>query len=190
MNALRLYIWLAFITGSAYPLFVTVVANLVMPYQAKGSFIQENNRLIGSKLIGQEFKSKRYFWGRPSAHSYDPMQSGGSNYGPTSHKLKKLVDERQKLLMSAHEIQDPGLIPGELLYASGSGLDPHISPATARFQAERVARSRGLRNEDVEKIIVEKTEKRGLGFLGEEVVNVLLLNQALDQLEAKAYSQN
>lgn len=177
-----MFLWLTLLTGVAYPLLITLLAQLTMRHQAQGSFLTVNDKVIGSELIGQEFKSEKYFWGRPSAHAYDPLQSGGSNYGPTNKDLKKLIEDRRKIILSSHSIDDPRLIPSELLYASGSGLDPHISPSTAYFQAERVARARDIEKEKVEALIKKSTERRGLGFLGEPVVNVLKLNSDLDSI--------
>lgn len=177
-----MFLWLTLLTGIAYPLLITLLAQLTMRHQAQGSFLTVNDKVVGSELIGQEFKSEKYFWGRPSAHAYDPLQSGGSNYGPTSKDLKKLIEDRRKTILSSHSIDDPRLIPSELLYASGSGLDPHISPSTAYFQVERVANARGIQKEKIEALIKKSTKRRGLGFLGEPVVNVLKLNSDLDSI--------
>jgi K+-transporting ATPase ATPase C chain len=170
------------LTGVAYPLAVTGIAQLVFPRQANGSLIAG----AGSALIGQPFDDSRYFWSRPSATSPFPdnaTASSGSNLGPTNDKLLDAVKGRVEALRAA----DPGNraeIPVDLVTASASGLDPHISPAAAYYQAGRVARERGLDRGAVERLIREHTEGRWLGLLGEPGVNVLQLNLALDHLAA------
>jgi len=173
------------ITGFIYPALITCIAQLVFPYQANGSQIVQNNRVVGSALIGQQFDDPRYFWGRLSATAnipYNASASGGSNYGPTNPALQKQVSER----IAALKAVDPNNnlpIPIDLVTASGSGLDPDISIAAARYQAERVARMRGLAVDQVLLLIDTYTTNRMFGFLGEPRVNVLKLNLALDALE-------
>lgn len=164
MKALRMFIILTAITGVLYPLSITLIAQLTMRERANGSLIKIEDKIIGSRLIGQLFKSERYFWGRPSAIDYNPLPSGGSNLGPTSEKLKEEVEERRR--------------KGEIEFGSGSGLDPHITPEEAYRQVERVAKARGLKVEKVRGMI--KVEPKKFGFIGEECVNVLELNLALD----------
>jgi K+-transporting ATPase ATPase C chain len=174
-------------TGVVYPLAMTAVAQLLFPRQANGSLIVRDGETVGSTLIGQEFEQAGYFWGRLSATSPSPYQAGassGSNLGPLSAALTAAVKHRLEALRAA----DPGAaqsVPVDLVTSSGSGLDPHISPAAAYYQAGRVARSRGLTVERVGALIDMYTEGRSLGFLGEPRVNVLLLNLALDEQAAQ-----
>lgn len=157
------------LTGFAYPLLITFIARMSMPEQANGSLIFENDKLIGSKLIAQKFTEDKYFWPRPSAIDYKPIPSGGSNLGPTSSKLKEIVAERKKLVGES--------APVEMLYASGSGLDPHISMQNAYYQMDRVAKARGIDKAQLQEKIDSFVEGK---FLGPKYVNVLLLNQELD----------
>jgi len=179
------------ITGVIYPLLVTGIAQVVFPAQANGSIIVKDGKAVGSELIGQQFDDPKYFWGRLSATSTFPYNafnaealtgSSGSNYGPLNQALLDAVKARAEALRAA----DPGntaLIPVDLVTASGSGLDPHISVAAALYQLPRVARVRGL-SEDAVHILVDKyTTGRQFGFLGEPTVNVLELNLALDGIQ-------
>jgi potassium-transporting ATPase KdpC subunit len=173
------------LTGLVYPLMVTGIAQLIFPYQANGSLIKRDERVNGSELIGQYFTDPKYFWGRPSATTpfpYNAAASSGSNLGPTNPALEQAVQTRIKALKSV----DPGNnlpIPVDLVTASASGLDPHISVAAALYQVSRVARERGLSDEQVLLLVEQFTEKRQLGFLGEARVNFLKLNLALDGLK-------
>ncbi len=170
------------LTGIVYPVLVTGIAQVVFPHQANGSLIREGGQVVGSELIGQPFDQPRYFWSRPSAtapYQYNAGASTGSNLGPNNPALKDAIVARVAALRAA----DPGNttpVPVDLITTSGSGLDPHISPAAAYYQAARVAKARGLAPEAVQKLVDEHVEGRTFGILGEPRVNVLLLNRALD----------
>lgn len=181
--ALVLFLVLSVLTGIAYPLAVTGIAQLVFPRQAHGSLIEREGKPVGSDLIGQPFSDPRFFWGRPSAtmpQPYNGLASSGSNLGPTNPALADGLKARMAALRSA----DPGNttpVPIDLVAASASGLDPHISPTAAQFQAERVARVRGLDPARVRQLIEQFTQAPTLGLLGQPRVNVLQLNLALDE---------
>ena len=170
------------ITGLVYPLAITGVAKLLFPAQANGSLIMDGERVSGSKLLGQQFDDPKYFWSRPSATSPFPYNAGassGSNFGPLNAELRKAMAARREALRNADR-ENVGEPPIDLLTASGSGLDPHISPAAAEYQASRVARMRGMDVQRVRSLVAANTSGRQLGFLGEPVVNVVSLNRALD----------
>lgn len=181
--AILLFIAFTVICGAIYPALVTAIAQAVFPRQANGSFIADTSgREIGSTLIGQPFSDARYFWPRPSATTdfgYNPMGSGGSNSGPTNPDYLKTVGDRVKALRDAGVT---GPIPADLVQASASGLDPHISVEAAKLQIPRVATTRGLDPQAVAALVNQATEGRQLGFLGEPRVNVLVLNLKLDKL--------
>ncbi|MCC7543027.1 MAG: potassium-transporting ATPase subunit KdpC [Deltaproteobacteria bacterium] len=173
------------ITGVVYPLVVTGAAQAIFPAQASGSLIESHGRVVGSRLIGQSFDDPRYFWGRPSATGpwpYNAAASAGSNLGPTHPALTTAVRERGAALRAAEPERGSAPIPVDLVTASGSGLDPHISPAAALYQVHRVAAARGLAEDRVLSLVLEHVEGRSLGVLGEPRVNVLLLNVELDEL--------
>lgn len=182
--ALTMLLLLTVLTGLVYPLTVTGLAQLIFPDQANGSLITHDGKVIGSKLIGQHFGEPEYFWSRPSATSpfpYNASASAGSNLGPTNPALIETVNARVVALRRA----DPGNdlpMPVDLVTASGSGLDPHISPVAALYQTRRVARARGLDEAIVQKLVSQHTEERQFKLLGEQRVNVLQLNLALDAL--------
>ena len=184
--ALSLFVLLSVLTGVLYPLVVTGIAQVLFPAQANGSLLVQDGRPIGSRLIGQSFTDPRYFWGRPSAtagHPYNALASGGSNLGPLNPALIEAVQARIAALKAA-DPANPRPIPADLVLASASGLDPHISPAAAVYQVERVARRRGLDAGRVAALVQTHTEGRWLGLLGQPRVNVLELNLALDRLTA------
>lgn len=180
--ALMMLLILTILTGVMYPLAVTGLAQLLFPTQANGSLMTRDGKVIGSELIGQYFDEPQYFWGRPSATSpypYNAAASSGSNLGPTNPVLIEAVKTRVAALRAA----DPGNeapVPVDLVTTSGSGLDPHISPAAALYQAHRVARVRGVQESQVKDLVALHTEGRQFGLLGEPRVNVLKLNLALD----------
>lgn len=182
--ALTMILILTILTGLVYPLSVTGLAHLIFPYQANGSMIVRDGKVVGSKLIGQYFDQPEYFWSRPSATSpfpYHAAASGGSNLGPTNPALIGAVQARVEVVKGA----DPGNatpIPVDLVTASGSGLDPHISPAAALYQVKRVAGARGLDESTVGALVARHTEDRQFGLLGEPRVNVIQLNLAVDEL--------
>jgi K+-transporting ATPase ATPase C chain len=172
------------LTGVVYPLLITGIAQGLFPDEANGSLIEQDGKVIGSALVGQPFSDPKHFWTRPSATGPVPYNAGassGSNLGPLNPALEEAVKARIEALKAADPTQTAP-IPVDLVTASGSGLDPHISPAAARWQAPRVARIRGLSEAEVSKLIDAHTEGRQLGLLGEPRVNVLTLNLALDRL--------
>lgn len=171
------------LTGVIYPLIVTGLAKGLFPAQAGGSLIYDSGKVRGSVLIGQSFDEPKYFWPRLSATGpfpYNAASSSGSNYGPGNPDLKKAIAARREALLAAHP-GNPLSPPIDLLTASASGLDPHLSPEAAAYQAARVARARQIPVERVKELIAAHTEGRQLGFLGEPTVNVLMLNRALDR---------
>jgi K+-transporting ATPase ATPase C chain len=184
-NSLMSLLLFTLLTGILYPLAVTGIAQVAFPRQANGSIITRNGRDVGSRLIGQQFEDAKYFWGRLSAtgpYPYNGGSSSGSNLGQSNPALITAVQARIDALRAA----DPGnnaKVPVDLVTASASGLDPHVSPAAAEYQIHRVAKARGLDDARVRDIVVRNTTGRWIGVIGEPVVNVLELNLALDELK-------
>ncbi|MGY6270044.1 potassium-transporting ATPase subunit KdpC [Achromobacter denitrificans] len=184
--AITVFAALSLVTGLAYPFLTSGIAAAVFPRQAAGSLIKEDGRLVGSELIGQSFSAPGYFWGRPSATEpmpYNAGGSGGSNLGPRNPALAEAIQARIAALKAA-DPDNAAPVPVDLVTASGSGLDPHISPAAAAYQTARVARARQLPREQVDALVRAHTEPPLAGVLGRPVVNVLALNLALDRLGA------
>jgi K+-transporting ATPase ATPase C chain len=185
----QLILWTV-VTGAAYPLVITVIAQLAFRDQANGSLVQRDGKIIGSALMAQQFQGSNYFWPRPSACSYGTGPSGisassGSNLGPTSGQLQTNVINNAAAFISGNNLPTNTVVPADIVFASASGLDPHISPEAARLQIARVAAARGLSQDKVTELVEKFVEPPQWGFLGEPRVNVLLLNVALDQLAAQ-----
>jgi len=187
---------LTLVTGLAYPFAITGIAQVIFPYQAQGSLVERDGQVVGSALIGQEFTSEGYFHGRPSATTtpdpndstktvpapYNAANSGGSNLGPTN---KSLIERIQSDIEKLKQENPSAQVPADLVTTSGSGLDPHISPASALFQVPRVAKARNLAEDRVRQLVAENTSGRFAGLLGEPRVNVLELNLALDRVATR-----
>ena len=183
-TVVMVFIVMVFI-GIAYPLFVTLIAQLVMPYQANGSLLYVDGKVVGSELIGQSFTSPGYFHGRPSAVDYDATNSSGSNLGPSSAKLMEQVKQRVEQVRRENGLAPDAPVPADMVLASGSGLDPNISPENARLQIGHVAKARSLPESDIKALVEKFIEPPQFGMLGAEKINVLKLNIALDELAKK-----
>jgi K+-transporting ATPase ATPase C chain len=182
-TAVKLLLIMTVITGLVYPLLITTIAGFFFPHEAGGSLLKRDNKLIGSEFIGQAFADEKYVWPRPSSIGYNPLPSSGSNLGPTSADLKAAMEQR-KVQLRDDETGNPE-IPVDLLCASGSGLDPHISPEAARYQIDRILRARGLDHSYktiFNRVIESYTEPRTWDLFGQPRVHVLKLNLALDSL--------
>lgn len=183
--AIKIFILFTILLGMVYPLFVTGIAQLIFPQKANGSLIIQGNQMRGSELIGQSFDTIYYFSSRPSATNYNPLPSGGSNLGPASARLRELVSERKAHFVRLNEMDAKQEVPSEMLYASASGLDPHISPQAALLQVERIVKARqlsGSQQQELMRTIDVLSEGPQWSLLGQPRINVLRLNLALDQI--------
>ncbi len=169
------------LTGILYPLAITGIAQVAFPHQANGSLIERDGKVVGSELLAQQFTGPKYFWPRPSAGNYATVPSGASNLGPTSGALQSNVVNNAKAFRDGNKLPADAPVPADMVFTSGSGLDPHISPDAARLQIARVAAARGVSEDAVRPVVEKFVEQPQLGFLGEARVNVLRLNLALDQ---------
>ncbi len=186
VTSILMLILMTVLTGIIYPLAITGMAQLVFPNQANGSLIHRNGKAVGSKLIGQNFASSAYFHGRPSAagpNGYDAAASSGSNLGPTNKVLLDKIASRVEKIRSENSLPKGSEVPSDLVTASGSGLDPHISPAAAYLQVSRIAKARGIPDSEVKILVDKNIEGRQYGILGKERVDVLQLNLDLDKLK-------
>jgi len=184
--SLKIFLFFTVLTGVIYPLLITGIAQVVFPGKANGSLIVKKNEIIGSELIGQQFDSAIYFSSRPSAVSYNPLPSGSSNYGLTNVKLKNLVAKRKHQFIAFNQLDSLNVVPSEMLFASASGLDPHISPQAAALQVNRIAKVRNLSSNQtlqLQQYFRELTETPQFLLLGEPRINVLLLNLKLDEIK-------
>lgn len=184
--AIKIFLVFTILTGIIYPLLVTGIAQVIFPHQANGSLILKDNKVIGSELIGQKFDSTIYFTSRPSAVDYNPLPSGGSNYGVTSAKLKAQVTERKNKFIAFNGLGKDADIPSEMLFASASGLDPHISPKAADLQINRIVKARNfstIQKQKLKLLVEQMSEAPQLTCLGESRVNVLMLNIELNKIK-------
>jgi potassium-transporting ATPase KdpC subunit len=189
--AIKMTLVMTILTGIVYPIAMVLLCTTVMPWQAQGSFITHNGAVVGSAIIGQNFNKPGYFHPRPSAagnNGYDASSSGGSNLGPTNKVLIDTVRSRLKDLLETNPGTNAGQVPIDLVTASGSGLDPDLSPAAAEFQIPRIAKARGLSEDAVRAVVASHTSGRWVGTMGEPRVNVLGTNLALDDLKAQTAS--
>ncbi len=185
LSGLKIILAFTLLTGLVYPLMITGIAQVVFPRQSNGSIVSIGQKVRGSELLGQEFKSDRYFWLRPSACSYATLPSGASNWGPTSDTLRKAIEKRRESFIIANRLPLNTVVPNEMVTASGSGLDPHISPESATLQVERIASARHFslsQLQQLRRLVASHTEQPQFGCLGEKRINVLALNRDLDLL--------
>lgn len=184
--AIKIFVLFTILLGFAYPLLVTGIAQLAFPEKANGSLIKKENKVVGSELIGQKFDNELYFSSRPSATDNNPLPSGGSNLGPTSSKLKQLVTDRKEQFVKFNQLSDSDIIPSEMLFASASGLDPHISAEAALLQVTRICKVRQFsekQKQQLLQLVRDLTESPQFGLFGEEKINVLNLNMKLDKIK-------
>ena len=184
--AIKAFMIFTILLGVVYPFAITGLSQLMFPVKANGSLIENGNKIVGSALIGQQFDSMKYFSSRPSAINYNPLPSGASNYGLTNAKLKDLVHTRKNQFLSVNHLDSLTIVPSEMLFASASGLDAHISQEAALLQADRIAKARNYnvyQQQELMQLIKKQTETRQLLCLGEERINVLLLNLEIDKIK-------
>jgi len=181
-TAMLLFVGFTLLTGLVYPLLMTGIIQIALPEQASGSMIVVNGKIVGSELIGQNFTSPGYFHGRPSAVNYAGNGSGASNFGPTNKNLMEQVSQRISEVRTENNLSSNATVPSELVLASASGLDPHISMEGAMLQVPRVANARGIPESEVKVLVYQHIEPAQFGIMGQERVNVLNLNLALDEL--------
>jgi K+-transporting ATPase ATPase C chain len=184
--SLKMLLVMTILTGVLYPVLITIIAQFVFPNKSNGSMIERNGNIVGSELIAQKFQSDRYFWSRPSAIDCNPLPSGASNLGPTSDTLRKIVVRRKKDFIMKNHLSPDTVVPTEMLFASGSGIDPHVSPEAALMQVDRIAQARGFddrKKTALMKLVRNHIEEPQFGIFGEPRVNVLKLNLALDYLK-------
>jgi len=189
----KIFLFFTILTGIAYPLLITGIAQIVFSDKANGSLIVTDNQIIGSELIGQQFDSSIYFSSRPSASTYNPMPSGGSNYGVANLKLKNLVDERKYQFITFNQLDTLATIPSEMLFASASGLDPHISPEAAKSEVNRISDARNFNDNQKQRLfllIEDMTERPQFTVLGEPRLNVLKLNLELNRIQKIEFNIN
>jgi potassium-transporting ATPase KdpC subunit len=186
ITGLKLLALMIILTGFIYPVIVTGIVSLIFPKKAAGSLVENNGAVIGSKLIGQNFESQKYFWSRPSFNNYNPLPSGASNLGPLNPLLINTINQREKVFRGANKMKEDMSIPPEMVTASASGLDPHISLSAALLQVPRVVQARGMDNakqSQIVNLIYDMTENRQFSLLGEPRINVFLLNLSIDNLK-------
>jgi potassium-transporting ATPase KdpC subunit len=185
ITSLRAIFILTVLTGIVYPVLMLILSHIIFPFRANGSLITINGEIAGSELISQKFQSEKYFWSRPSAIDYNPLPSGASNLGPTSRDLQKIVEQRKAFFTEKNFLSSNVALPTEMIFSSGSGIDPHISPEAALLQVQRVVLARGFDEVKVNKLrstIQKGTEPLQFGFLGQPRINFLFLNIELDKI--------
>ncbi len=183
--SLKLLVFMTLLTGIVYPMFIYLIAQTIFPERSNGSLVKVNEKVIGSELFGQKFESKKYFQSRPSAVDYQPMPSGGSNLAPTSRILKARIDSLRQAYLVWNELPENTEIPSDAIFSSGSGIDPHISTQNAMLQVNRIVKERDfdtIKHDKLIELIKKNTEEPQFGILGEERINVLILNVELDKL--------
>lgn len=185
LTSLRVFVTFLILLGICYPLLITGIGQMMMPFEANGSLIESNGKIIGSELIGQQFTTSKYFHTRPSAIEYNAEDSGASNLGPSNPKLFAILDSRLKQIRTENNLPLNTFVPADMVLASASGLDPHISLENAEIQAPRIAKARNLTQSKVESLILESIDSDFIGIWGHAGVNVLKLNLMLDEFTDK-----